>query len=143
VAVPGEAGPLPEGRPALLVLAHGDAWEARFQVTSLAASAAAAGQRVDVALFFAALGAWVEERWDAAEPAGAVSAQRLAELDLPPLTAILAPGRADGRIRLLACSASGRILGLATADVQAKVDVIAGWPTFQRLVRAAGSVVTL
>jgi predicted peroxiredoxin len=143
VAAPGEADPLHEERRVLLVLAHGDAWEARFQVTSLAASAAAAGQRVDVALFFAALGAWVGERWDAAEPAGAVPAERLAELDLPPLTAMLAPGRADGRIRLLACSASARILGLATADVQAKVDVIAGWPTFQRLVRAAGSVVTL
>ena len=128
---------------ALLVLAHGGGWESRFQVTSLAASAAAAGQRVDVAFFFAALDAWVGERWDAPEPAATVSPERLAGLDLPPLTSMLAPGRADGRLRLLACSASARILGLPAADVQAKVDAIVGWPTFQRLVRTAGSVVTL
>ena len=128
---------------ALLVLAHGDAWESRFQVTSLAASAAAAGQRVEVALFFAALDAWVGERWDEPRPADHVTPARLAELGLPPLTSMLAPGRADGHIRLLACSASSRILGLDLAAVQARVDAVVGWPTFQRLMRDAASVVTL
>lgn len=133
----------PQRTAGLVILAHGDAWESRFQVTSLAASAVAAGQRVDVGLFFAALDAWVGERWDAPRPARTVSAARLGELDLPPLTSLLAPGRAEGRLRLLACSASSRILGLPAAAVQAKVDAIVGWPTFQRLVRAAESVVTL
>lgn len=123
-------------------------------MTSLAATAVAAGQRVDLALFFAALDAWVGERWDDPTPARHVGADRLAALDLPPLTSLLAAGReaaaaeasgspsAAGSLRLLACSASARILGLATADVQRRVDVIAGWPTFHRLMRGAGQVVS-
>src|SRR6476619_4580540 len=47
----------------LLILAHGGTWEMSFQVSSLAASVAAAGERVDVALFFAALDAWARGRW--------------------------------------------------------------------------------
>ncbi len=118
-------------------------------MTSLAASAVAAGQRVDLALFFAALDAWVGERWDEPEPARVVGADRLAALDMPPLTSMLAAGRegAEGggepALRLLACSASSRILGLANPTVQARVDAIAGWPTFHRLIRSAGRVVTL
>ena len=60
--------------PDLFILAQDDAWENRFQVTSLAASAVAAGKRVDLALFFAALAfqlwaLWAQRRslWDNAE----------------------------------------------------------------------------
>jgi len=138
----------------LLVFAQDDAWESRFQVSSLAASAAAAGQTVQLVLFFAALAAWVEERWDDPQPARVVTAARLAALDLPPLSTYLAPYRqgdtvaaAAGSeptvlIRLYACSASVRILGLDPAAVQARVDVLAGWPTFHRLARGAEQVVT-
>ena len=135
--------------PDLFILAQDDAWENRFQVTSLAASAVAAGKRVDLALFFAALDAWVGERWDDPEPARHVAADRLHALDMPPLSSMLAPGReapeggGEPALRLLACSASSRILGLANHDVQARVDAIAGWPTFHRLIHAAGQVVTL
>lgn len=118
-------------------------------MTSLAASAVAAGQRVDLALFFAALDAWVGERWDDPLPARRVDPARLESLDMPPLTSMLSPGRSvpegggEPALRVLACSASSRILGLATAAVQARVDAIAGWPTFHRLIRSAGRVVTL
>jgi peroxiredoxin family protein len=49
----------------LLILAHGGTWDMRFQTTSLAASVAAVGERVDVALFFGALDAWARgwSRW--------------------------------------------------------------------------------
>lgn len=150
----------------LLILAHGGPWEARFQATSLAASAAAAGQRVDVALFFAALAAWAADAWDdprwrpgsSPEPPdspaegaqgrettlpSAISPRRLDSLDLPPLTAMLEPGREEGAVRLLACSASVRILGLDSAAVQRRVDAVVGWPTFHRLIRRAERVITL
>jgi predicted peroxiredoxin len=129
--------------PRLLILAHGDSWVARFQVSSLAASAAAAGQGVDVALFFTALAAWVGRRWDLPDPRPPVPRDRLEVLDLPPLTAMLAPGREAGRIRLYACSASTRILGLPAAEVQAEVDALVGWPTFHRMIRQAESTVSL
>jgi peroxiredoxin family protein len=127
----------------LVILAHGGGWDRRFQVSSLAAATAASGRRVDLVLFFAALAAWASDRWDALDPEPPVDASRLAGLDFPPLSELLAAGRADGRIRLWACSASARILGLDLEAVQERVDVVAGWQTFSRLVREAERVVTL
>lgn len=126
----------------LVILAHGGSWERRVQATSLAASAAALGRRVDLVLFFAALAAWVEGRWDALDPEPPVLPERLAASGFPPLSELLAEGRANGKVRLWACTTSARLLGLDGAAVQARVDVLAGWPTFARLIGEAGRVVT-
>lgn len=126
----------------LLILAHGGTWEMRFQISSLAASVAAGGDRVDVALFFAALDAWVGKRWDEIDPAPPLSGARIESLGLPPLTEMLASGREEGLIRFYACSASSRFLGLDTAGVQASVDALLGWQSFARMIREAGRVVT-
>jgi predicted peroxiredoxin len=127
----------------LLILAHARSWEERFQVSALAASVAAVGGRVDVALFFAALAAWVEGRWDELDPEPPLSAERLARLDLPPLSEMLAPGRKAGLLRLYACSASTRFLGLDAARVQSRVDALLGWQSFSQRIAEAGRVVTL
>ena len=126
----------------LLILAHGGTWEMRFQITSLAASAVAGGDRVDVALFFGALDAWVAGRWDAIDPAPPLEAERIAALGLPPLSEMLAPGREEGLLRIYACSASSRFLDLDGAQVQASVDAVLGWQSFARMMREAGRVVT-
>lgn len=126
----------------LLILAHGGTWDRRFQITSLAASAAAVGEQVEIALFFAALEAWTRDRWDLYDPAPPLEAARLEALALPPLKEILAGGRSAGAIRLYACSASIRFLGLETAAVQASVDAILGWPSFQRRIRETPRIVT-
>lgn len=125
-----------------MILAHGGAWEMRFQVSSLAASAAAAGEEVEVALFFAALDSWAGGRWDALDPEPPVSAERLEALGLPPLSSLLAPGREGGSIRIYACSASSRILGLDMARVQEAVDAVLGWQTLSRMTATAGRVVS-
>jgi hypothetical protein len=52
----------------LLILAHGGTWDMRFQTSALAASVAAGGDRVDLALFFGALEAWAMGRWDELDP---------------------------------------------------------------------------
>lgn len=127
----------------LLILAHGGSWEMRFQVSSLAASIAAAGERVDIALFFGALHSWVTGGWDALDPQAPLTAERLESFDLPPLSEMLAQGRTDGLIRFYACSASTRLLGLDAAKVQASVDVLLGWQSFSQMIREAGRVVTL
>jgi peroxiredoxin family protein len=127
----------------LLILAHGGSWDMRFQVSSLAASAAAAGERVEIALFFAALAAWVEGRWDDLDPAPPLDAARLESLALPPLSSMLTSGRGEGAIRVYACSASTRLLGLPADRVQAAVDAILGWQSFARMSAEAGRVVTL
>jgi peroxiredoxin family protein len=129
--------------PTLLILAHGGSWNMRFQISSLAASAAAAGERVDIALFFGALDAWARGKWDELDPEPPVSAERLESLGMPPLSEMLAAGREDGLIRLYACSASARMLGLDTAQVQASVDALLGWQSFSRMIQEAERVVTL
>lgn len=127
----------------LLILAHGGSWDMRFQITSLAASAAAAGDRVDVALFFGALDAWANGRWDALDPQPPLTSDQLESFDLPPLSEMLAQGREEGTIHVYACSASTRLLKLDTAKVQASVDALLGWQSFSRMIREAGRVVTL
>lgn len=129
--------------PPLLILAHGGSWNMRFQISSLAASAAAVGERVDIALFFGALDAWTRGKWDELDPQPPVSAERLESLGMPPLSEMLAAGREDRLIRLYACSASARMLGLDTAQVQASVDALLGWQSFSRMIQEAGRVVTL
>ena len=80
----------------LLILAHGGTWEMRYQISALAASAAAAGERVDVGLFFGALDAWARGRWDALDPGPPLSAERLESLGLPPLSEMMEGGAATG-----------------------------------------------
>ncbi len=137
-----EAATTPEGGN-LLILAHAQSWERRFQVSSLAASEAAAQRNVDIALFFAALDAWAKDEWDHLDPGPPLSVEHIAGLGMPSLESMIAGGRDDGRIRLYACSASVRLLSLDTRTVQDRVDAILGWQTFSRLIQGASSVVTL
>jgi peroxiredoxin family protein len=127
----------------LMILAHGGGWEMRYQVSSLAASAAAAGEEVEIALFFGALDRWVAGRWDDLDPAPPILPARLEALGLPPLSSMLAAGREAGQIRVYACSASCRILGLDLGLVQQAVDAILGWQTLSRMTATTGRVVSL
>jgi peroxiredoxin family protein len=127
----------------LLILAHGGSWDMRFQISSLAASAAAAGAQVELALFFNALDRWVRGEWDELDPRPPLTAERLESFDLPPLSEMLAAGRESGQIRVYACSASSRFLGLDAARVQDRVDAVLGWQSFSRMIQQAGRVVTL
>lgn len=131
-----------EAAPSLLILAQGASWEQRFQVSSLAASEAAAGRPVDVALFFAALDSWIRGTWDTIDPTPPIDRERLESLALPPLSELFGPGREAGLVRFFACSASVRILGLEVADVQARVDAILGWQSFSRMIDHSPSVVS-
>jgi peroxiredoxin family protein len=126
----------------LLILAHGGSWDMRFQISSLAASAAVGGDRVDLALFFGALEAWAMGRWDELDPQPPLSVERLETLAMPPLSQMLAPGREDGLIRVYACSATAHLLGLDLARVQASVDALLGWQSFSRMIRETARIVT-
>lgn len=132
----------------LLILAHGGSWDRRFQISSLTASAVAGGKTVDLAFFFAALDSWVKGCWDELDPEPPLSAESLDAVGAPSLSRMIdaarEPGPPDhtGRLRLYACSASMRFLGLDAAAVQRRVDVIAGWQSFSKLALEAGTVVT-
>ena len=62
---------------------------------------------------------------------------------MPPLSQMLESGREEGLIRVYACSATARLLGLDLAKVQASVDAMLGWQSFARMIRETGRVVTL
>lgn len=129
----------------LLILAHGGTWDRRFQISSLAATSCAAGRPVHLVLFFGALDAWARGEWDRLDPAPPLTADTLGPV-APSLTEILDHARlapAPGCLRLYACSASMRFLELPAAEVQERVDVIAGWQTFQKMTFEAERVVTL
>lgn len=126
----------------LLILAHGGSWERRYQVSALAASAASAGDRVEVGLFFAALDAWARGAWDHLDPEPPVDPGRLASLDFPPLSTLLDSARSSGSVHLYACTASVRILDLDPGRVQPRVDALCGWQTFAKLIAEADRVVT-
>lgn len=126
----------------LLILAHGAAWDRRYQASALAASAASAGDRVDLAFFFAALDAWIHGHWDDLDPEPPIDPDRLAALGFPPLSSLLGSARGSGNLTLYACSASSRILGLDPTEVQTRVDMLCGWQTFHKLIGEADKVVT-
>ena len=126
----------------LLILAHGSSWDMRYQISALAASTAASEGQVDLAFFFGALDRWVRRQWDVLDPAPPLTPERLESFDMPPLSEMLVPGRESGLIRLYACSASSRLLGLDPADLQASVDAVLGWQSFSRMIQQTGRVVT-
>ncbi len=126
----------------LLILAHDAGYERRFNLSSLAASYVAGEKTVDLVLFFAALAAWVRGEWDDTEPAAVLPPGRAEELGFPPLSTFLASGLASGKLRVYACSASARLLGLDAAVVQPRVQAILGWQTISLMVEQASRVVT-
>ncbi len=126
----------------LLILSHGASWDRRYQASALAASAASAGDRVDLAFFFAALDAWIHGHWDDLDPDPPVDPDRLASLGFPPLSSLLGSAHDTGHLTLYACSASSRILGLDPTEVQTRVDLLCGWQTFTKLIAEADRVVT-
>lgn len=127
----------------LLILAHADRWDGRFQISSLAASAASVGETVEIALFFGALDAWARGEWDRLDPAPPLTLERLEMANMPPLSSMLQSGRDAGTIRLYACSASARLLGLDLGTVQGSVDAILGWQSFAKRIADATRTVTL
>lgn len=97
---------------------------------------------MEIALFFAALEAWIEGRWDDFDPDPPLTAERLEAVAAPSLTQMLTPGREAGRIHIYACSASARFLGLDYARVQQHVDALLGWQSFAQKIEQAGRTVT-
>lgn len=123
--------------PHLVVLAQRDGWEDRYQVSALAAATAAAGREVAICLFFGALDAWVQGRWDDLDPEPPLTVERLERAGFPPLTSLLESGREEGLICVYGCSASVRLMGLDLATVQESVNAILGWQSFARMVAEA------
>lgn len=105
---------------------HGETFARRYQVASLAITAAAAGDDVAVVLWFDALRRWCDGTFD--EPEGgedAAVAARHGGLGLPSPGEMLREARSLGA-RLLACETGVRLAGLVPEVAREMVDDVPG-----------------
>lgn len=111
----------------LVVFLHGGSWEARYQATTLAVTAAALGDPVTLALFFEPLRLWVAGRFDEGAPPEAVAAR------VASLAETLAEARRGLGVRVVACDTAIRLAGLDPERFQATADGIVSLPSLWRL----------
>ena len=114
-----------------VIYAHSGESERIHQTATLAASAAANGDEVHVILFSGALKRFVDDDLDSCLPAaesgrGAHSAEELIE-----------SARRLGRLRVYACAAQPRLLGISAEDVADVVDEVISLPEFMRKTKGA------
>ncbi len=114
---------------ALVVLLHRNGWPDRYQAVTLAVTAAALGERVTVALFFDALRAWVEGRFDEGAPPEAARAR------VAPLAASLQEARRELGVEVVACETAVRLAGLEPEAIRGAVDRIVTLPALWKLAR--------
>jgi peroxiredoxin family protein len=138
-------------KPSLVIFLHSHTFDRLYQAVSLILSASSMGWPCHLFLFYQALSSFLEDAW--AEPRsesgsredemGVPSWQRkiedgFASANLPSLYDMLEKARGEeGGLRICACSASVRILGLDSESVRAKVDDIVGLPTMLRVTETA------
>lgn len=114
----------------LVIFLSSATWEARYQAATLALTAAAMGDPVHLALFFGALRAWVEGRFDEGAPPEAAAS------GVPPLRESLEEGRRHLQLRVVACDTAVRLAGLGPEVAARALDGIVGLPDLWRLARA-------
>jgi peroxiredoxin family protein len=110
----------------VVVLLHGGTWEDRYQAVSVAVTAAAYGDPVTVALFFAPLRLWLEERFDEGAPAEAGPAR------VASLRQTLEEARRDLGVRVVACDTALRLAGLQPAADRPQLDGVESLPSLWR-----------
>jgi len=116
-------------RPVVIFLS-GAGWEARYQATVVAVSAAALGDAVTLALSFDPLRAWVAGRFDEGAPPGA------AEAGVPPLSETLGEARRELGLRVVACETAVRLAGLTPEAARAALDGLEPLPSLWRVAQA-------
>lgn len=117
------------GRGPLVVLLHRGGWPERYQAVTLAATAAALGEPVIVALFFDALRLWVEGRFDEGAPAEAAGAR------VAPLRETLEEARSELGLEVVACDTAIRLAGLDPGAIRGAVDRVVTLPALWKAAR--------
>jgi peroxiredoxin family protein len=119
----------------LVLFLHGADWQSRYQATTLAATAAALGDPVELALFFGALQAWVEDRFDEGRPPEADGAR------VASLRTTLDEVRRDLGVRVVACDTAIRLAGFEPARIAGALDAVVSLPSLWRLAQQGQALV--
>ena len=129
--------------PQFVIFAHSGDYDRLYQVATLAASAAANGDDVRVILFFEALRRFAEDDLDdAAMPpsygdAGPRWEAGMREGRARSAGEIIDTARQTGKLRLYACAAQAKFLGLSAEDLEGVVDEVISLPNFLGQTRGA------
>lgn len=114
---------------AVVLFLHSPSWDARWHAVSLAATAAALGDAVTVALAAEPLRLWAAGRFDDGAPAAA-AAHRVGSL-----REALEDARRDLGLRVVACETAVRLAGLDPAAIRGALDEVTTLPSLWRLAR--------
>lgn len=141
-------------KPSLVVFLHSHRYDRLFQAMGLLLTASSMGWPCHLFVFYGALASYVSGTWDevnitaASQPADSPLAAWQVDLqnsfetgNYPSLYEMLEKARAEnGGVRVCACSASCKTLGLRSAAVRNKVDEIVGLPTMLGIAEEAKHV---
>lgn len=106
----------------VIFLQHGS-WADRYQAATLAATAAALGDGVTLALFFEPLRLWAEDRFDEGAPPEAAAAR------VAPLRETLEEARRELGVEVVACETAVRAAGLDPEVLRPMLDRFATLPS--------------
>jgi peroxiredoxin family protein len=111
----------------LVVFLHGGSWEARYQATTLAVTAAALGDSVTLALFFDPLRLWVAGRFDEGPPPESAVAR------VASLAETLEEARRGLGLRVVACDTAVLLAGVDPGRLAETADGVTSLPSLWRL----------
>jgi len=141
-------------KPSLVIFLHSHGRDRVYQAASLSLAAASLGWSCHIFLFFQALATYLDGSWDTAgigdevggvDDASARSKELARRLErgfedatLLSVYEMLQKARNEGGgVKIYACSASVRVLGLEPEAVRRQVDEIVGLPTMLRIAESA------
>lgn len=136
-------------KPSLVVFLHSDRYDRVYQAVSLVLTASSMGWPCHLFLFYGALGSYLTGAWDvvnirtAGEDASWMNTLQISleAGNQPSCYEMLEKARGEtGGIRVYACSASCKALGVDIASVREKVDEVVGLPTMLRIAEEARHV---
>ncbi|MFO0794081.1 MAG: DsrE/DsrF/DrsH-like family protein [Candidatus Brocadiaceae bacterium] len=115
-----------------IIFAHSGTYDKLYQTITLAITAASMGKETYIFLFFWALKKFVNEEFDVIKLStefgeeGLQLSKRMQELNPISLKEILGEVRKMGNLKIYACTAAVKLMGLEEKTVKAKVDDILG-----------------
>ncbi|HHT9109887.1 MAG TPA: DsrE/DsrF/DrsH-like family protein [Candidatus Brocadiaceae bacterium] len=118
-----------------IIFAHSGTYDKLYQTITLAITAASMGKETYIFLFFWALKKFVNEEFDLTKLStefgeeGSQLSKRMRELNPISLKEILGEVRKMGNLKIYACTAAVKLMGLEEKTVKSKVDDIIGLTT--------------
>ncbi|MDR4509999.1 MAG: DsrE/DsrF/DrsH-like family protein [Candidatus Brocadiaceae bacterium] len=126
-----------------VIFAHSGTYDKLYQIITLAITAASSGRETHIFLFFWALKKFVNEEFDVTRLSfefgeeGECLAKHMQKLNPVSLKEIFQEVRGLGNLKVYACTAAVKLMGLDETVVKSKVDDILGLTTLLEIAEGA------